>query len=203
MHNCIFTAHCIETTCDMSCPLLVETSYLLERNGIAMNNPVFYDNAIDYDKILSVLSNAQGKIATYIATNGWNTNQCADILTYAAICQNWKGNQLHCSVYNLKYAKYLDEIKKSWSTKTEPESLEYMRIWSETAKVLIISNLDYVNFGDFESQTLLNLFQTRSNPDFTTIVVSPPIKQLVSAKFSMFFNSLKNVLSAGVKVITC
>ena len=203
MRDCIFTAHCIEANCDMSCPILVETSYLLERNGIAMNNPVFSDPAVDFDKAKNVLSKAQGKVATYIATNGWNTTQCSDILTYTAICQNWKGNQLHCSVYNLKYAKYLDEIKKSWSTKVEPESLEYMRIWAETAKVLIVSNLDYVNFGDFESQTLLNLFQTRSGSDFTTIVVAPPLKQLVSAKFSVFFNSLKSILSDGVKVITC
>ena len=48
MDNCIFTAHCTEMCCDQSCPILVETSYLLERNGIQFSNPVFskYSNSI-------------------------------------------------------------------------------------------------------------------------------------------------------------
>lgn len=36
MNNCIFTAHCTETICDKACPILVETSYLLERNGLSL-----------------------------------------------------------------------------------------------------------------------------------------------------------------------
>ena len=74
-----------------------------------------------------------------------------------------------------------------------------MRIFSESAKVLIISNLDYVNFGDFESQTMLNLLQERQSREFTTILVSPPINQLVSTKGSVFFNRLKSILADSVK----
>ena len=48
-----------------------------------------------------------------------------------------------------------------------------MRIWSESAKILVVSNTDYVSFTDFESQTLLNLIQQRQSEGLTTIIVRP------------------------------
>lgn len=193
MHNCIFTPHCIEEMCDKSCPMLVEASYLLERNGISMNSSVFNQNPADLQFALKVLDKSDGKLGVVVRNN---TVPVAERITYTAICQNWQGNRLHCNVYNLKYSKYIEAIKKSWSTKTEPESLEYMRIWSNTAKVLIISNIDYVNFGDFESQTLLNLLQSRENSGQTTIIVSPKINLLVGK--GLFFVRLQKILGDGV-----
>ena len=67
-----------------------------------------------------------------------------------------------------------------------------------SAKLLIISNLDYVNFGDFESQTLLTLLQDRERKDVTTILVSPPPNQLVGKPTSLFFKSLRSKLSEAV-----
>lgn len=206
MYNCIFTAHCTESFCDKSCPILVETSYLLERNGISMNSSVFSDTSVDIDRMTKVLEKSNNKIGALVVPPGktnWTTVQSAELLTYCAICHNWQGSRLHCNVYNLKYSKYLDELKKSWNGKGEPEELEYMRIWSETSKVLIISNLDYVNFGDFESQTLLNLLQTRQTGNQTTILVVPPLKSLVSSRNnSLFFTALKARLSDAVKVVS-
>jgi len=77
-----------------------------------------------------------------------------------------------------------------------------VKIWSENAKVLIISNFDFVNFGDFESQTLLNLLQTRQVEGKTTILVSPPISQLVSSKSSMFFNMLRSRMSSEAREVS-
>lgn len=204
MNNCIFTPHCTELVCDRSCPNLVETSYLLERNGISMNSFVFSDTSIDYDSMLGVLKKSENTTGAYVVDPGKSsrtTVQYAEILTYCAICQNWQGSRLHCNVYNLKYSKYLDELKKSWNTRVEPESLEYMRIWAESSKVLIISNLDYVNFGDFESQTLLNILQARQTGEHTTLLVIPPLNNLVSSKASMFFSSLRSKLADAVKVV--
>ena len=201
MYNCIFNAHCTEVFCDKSCPTLVETSYLLERNGISMSSFVFSESQKNIDKMLSVLDKSKNRLGAYVANDSLNTVQAAELLSYCAICQNWKGSRLHCNVYNLKYSKYLEELKKSWSMKSEPESLEYMRIWSESAKVLIVSNIDYVNFGDFESQTLLNLIQNRMTGDLTTIIVTPPLKDLVSGKPSIFFKSLKTKISEAIKVV--
>ena len=124
----------------------------------------------------------------------------ADLVTYCAICQNWQGSQLHCTVYNLRYSKYLDDTKASWSSSSVPSDLEYVKIWSESAKVLIISNIDYVNFGDFESQTLLNLIQSRATGDKLTIFVAPPLNMLVG-KQSRFFEVFKQLLSSSKEVV--
>lgn len=180
MYNCIFTAHCTEPFCDMSCPILAETSYLLERNGITMKNAVFQSSSEDIAQMVNVLKTLNEQAGSVLINPASDdTIKAADLLTYCAICQNWKGSNLHCTVYNLKFAKYLDVMKQSWSMKSEPEDLQYMRIWSESAKVLIISNFDYVNFKDFEAQTLLNLIQTRSAENLTTILVSPQVSALL------------------------
>lgn len=204
MNNCIFTAHCIENMCDKSCPILVETSYLLERNGISPTSYLFYDKRVDVPKILRLLKRFDGKEGTVIvpsSSSGFNTVQWAEAITYCAICTNWKGNRLHCNVYNLKFSKYLEDLKQSWNTRSDTEALEYTKIWSDSAKVLIVSNFDYVNFGDFESQTLLNLLQARQVEGKTTILVSPPLNQLVSSKSSMFFSMLRSRMNSNAQEV--
>lgn len=193
MHNCIFTAHCTETMCDKSCPMLVETSYLLERNDISMQSPVFKAKSSDLQEITDILKSAEGSLKVIKTSKA--TAPLAELYTYCAICQNWKGSRLHCNVYNLKFSKYLEELKKSWSSKVEPESLEYMRIWSNTAKILIISNIDFVNFKDFECQTLLNLIQSRDRPNQTTIVISPRLDSLVGS--GGFFKRMLTIFGGG------
>lgn len=187
MHNCIFTPHCTELVCDRSCPMYVETSYLLERNGITMDSNVFKatDSMIaQATKILGTFASTTGGVV--VESSNTDTIAVAELLTYCAICQNWSGSGLHCTVYNLRFSRFLEEMKKSWSNK-DTEVFEYMQIWADTAKVLIISNLDFVNFKDFESQTLLNLIQNRMTNKLTTIIVSPPAKSLLS-NHGMFFN---------------
>ena len=193
MHNCIFTAHCIEAYCDKSCPMLAETSYLLERNSISISSPVFHKYSDKIDQFCKLIDEAEGKLSGYTATKDINTTEAADIITYCAICKNWKGSQLHCTVYNLRFSKYLDELKKSWNSKVESETLEFMKIWSESAKVLVISNFDYIKFGDFESQTMLNIIQARQAAGLTTIVVTPPIHNLICGN-SSFATILINMI---------
>lgn len=200
MHNCIFTSHCLELFCDKSCPVLAETSYLLERNEIPMTSSVFTASDAEIAKMSSILDTANEGLYVHVVKNG-NTVEIAELLTYCAICKNWKGSQLHCNVYNLKFSRYIDELKKSWSLREDPESLEYMKIWADTSKVLIISNLDYVNFGDFESQTFLNLLQSRQISKLSTIIITPPVNMLISSKSSRFFNLLANKLTEAEKAV--
>lgn len=195
MNNCIFSAHCTELLCDNSCPRFVESSYLLERNDIDMNHPVFHSDIASLEQAASFLSKHQGCMSVITTAK---TVEVSDIYTYVGICQNWAGSQLHCNVYNLKFSKYLDRIKQSWSLKSEPDDLQYTRIWATNAKLLIISNLDYVNFGDFESQTLLTLLQDRERKSVTTVIISPPPSQLVGKSTSLFFKSLRSKLSEAV-----
>lgn len=198
MYDCIFTSHCTESFCDKSCPNLVETSYLLERNNIDMSSEVFKEFYSQLDEMLVDLSKDESGIQTFFA-NSKDSVRVAEFITYCEICKNWKGSRLHCTVYNLKFSKYLDDTKKSWSMKGEPEDLEYVRIWIDTCKVLVISHMDYVKFGDFETQTLLNLLQSRQSGDKKTILVSPPLNRLVTAggTANMFFDSLKQIMNAS------
>lgn len=196
MQNCIFSGHCMESRCDKSCPLLVQTTYLLERNDIPLNSNVFKTDPTMVNSICKILDDAKSSFR--VVLDSQDTAAKSDIITYCAICQNWKGSQLHCVVYHLKFSQYVEEIQRSWSSRGgESENLEYTKIWSKSAKVLIISGIDFVNFKNFQCQTLLELLQLRnSNPDNTTILVSPPLSSLVGE--GAFFSRLQDMMRKAV-----
>lgn len=195
LSDCIFTANCIRPTCDKSCPVLAETYHLLQSiNKISMDSEVFHASDSEIHKSLSILEKNKGKFGVVISSNTVHTST---MLTYCAICKNWKGSQLHCSVYNLKYSQYIENLKKSWSS-GESEDLEMIKIWNNSAKVLVISNIDYTNFRNFECQTLLELIQQRSaNSEYTTIIVSPPLSNLIGDN-GAFFSRLMEVMKKAV-----
>ena len=193
MDNCIFTAHCIENLCDKSCPILAEVSYLMERNGLSVNSKAIKNTMnLSNEFIHRLLQDSQGSVKSLINSE---TVDLANLITYHAICYNWKGNQLHCGVYNLRYSNYINLLKQSWNQKAESTELEYIRIWADSAKVLIISGIDYVNFNDFECQTLLSLIQSRHIESKSTIIISPPLKYLVGK--SSFFNRILDIIQQG------
>lgn len=142
-----------------------------------MNNDVFKVKPELIDKYSNLLAKCKGSIRTVIEPN--LTTFVADLLTYCGICQTWKGSQLHCVTYNLKFSQYIDAVQKSWNSGGQTSDAEYMRMWAESAKILIISNIDFINFKDFQCQQLLTLLQSRVSSELTTIVVSPPISNLV------------------------
>lgn len=194
MVNCIFTGHCTEEQiCSVSCPIYAQVSYLLERNGLKLTNPVFRMTEQEVSKYTSVLAQAQGTISSVVVSGSTFTNAAADALTYCAICEHWKGSQLHCTVYNLKFAQYIEALQKSWSFNSDSQEVDYMKIWASNAQVLIISNLDFVNFKDFQCQTLLSLIQSRAGTDLTTILVTPTISSLMGD--GQFFSRLTDMLT--------
>lgn len=195
MYNCIFTGHCIEEqVCNASCPVLAQTSYLLERNDIKLNNSVFRLSEAELSKYYDILRQSEGKVTSAIVSNGDFTNQAADNLTYCAICENWRGSQLHCTVYNLKFPQYISILQDSWSFgASSSDEVSQLKIWISSARVLIISNLDFVNFKDFQSQQLLALLQDRVGMDLTTIIVTPPITSLIGE--GRFFSRLTSILN--------
>ena len=199
MYNCLFTAHCTELCCDKSCPIYAEVSYLLERNKLTLDATTTNIPTSIVLEITQLLSQSDGGMGVYVVSD---TIIGAERLTYVAICHNWERSQLHCTVYNLNLSWYLEELKRSWNTHSESEELEYCKIWSKSAKVLVISGIDYINFGDFESQTLLALLQARQMEKKTTIIVSPPLDALISTKPSAFYNGLRQKLTTAVKVVS-
>ena len=199
MNNCIFAGHCTRLICDNSCPVYVESKYLLDRNDIKITSSVFSQGQDSIRSCQSVLEQANTKPLAVVTSQ--NTSEFANNLAYCAICQNWKGSQLHCTVYNLKFYKYIEMTKKSWSNSNDSTALEYMNIWAKSAKVLIISNLDFVNFKTFECQSLLNLIQSRIDEDKATIVVCPKISSLVGSSETQFFSHLTSMLSKAVVTV--
>lgn len=189
MNKCMFSGHCIKSSCDQSCPAFVESSFLLEQNDIGINSNVFHTDPALITKYNKIIENSEGKLQTVIAKN---TNSVAELLAYCGVCKYWKGSRLHTIVYNLKLSQYLEGIQNSWSTTSNLDDLEYQKIWISKAKLLIISNIDYVNFKDFQCQTLLSLLQSREKPEFGTIIVSPQTQSLVGS--GLFFNRLQETL---------
>lgn len=189
MNKCIFSGHCIKTTCDQSCPALVESSFLMEQNGIGINSGVFHSDPALLSKYNKVVENAEGKLQTIIAKN---TNTVSELVAYCGICKYWRGSRLHTSVYTLKLSQHLDKVQNSWSGNSNLDDLEYQKLWIEKAKLLIISNIDYVNFKDYQCETLLKLLQSRDKEDMGTIIISPPTQNLVGS--GLFFNRLQEIL---------
>lgn len=193
MRDCIFTGHCTEKVCDKACPIYVQVSYLLERNNISSNSNVFTKIGKPIQLCTKILDKFEGSIAVI---ENENVSSTSDLFAYCAICQNWYGSKLNCTVYSLNFSKYLDMTKNSWNVSTVGYSLEYMKIWSESSKVLVINSLDFVRFKDFECQTLLNLIQSRQHQKRTTIVILNKVSELVGD--GIFFDKLKKILAKAV-----
>lgn len=189
MNNCIFSGHCIKEQCDQSCPTLTETSFLLEQNGISFNSNVFHTDSALVNKYNKIIDNTDRTLQTVLVKN---TNNIAELITYCGICKYWRGSRLRTIVYNLKLSQYLDSVQNSWSPSANKDDLEYQKLWIDNAKLLIISNIDFVNFKDFQCQTLLSLLQTRDKPGMNTIIVAPNQPLIGSG---LFFTRLQETLS--------
>ena len=80
--------------------------------------------------------------------------------------------------------------------KSEPTELQYMKIFIDSCRVLIISGLDFIMFKDFQCQTLLTLLQDREAENKQTILVLPKTDLLGEGPF---FAILKDQLDKVVK----
>lgn len=190
MFDCVYSPHCIRLQCDESCPVHAESSYLLERNNIDSTSSVFNQSSERVARTRKLIEDSVNKLTVIESSN---TVSSSDFITYCACALTWKGCRLHCTAYNLRLSKYLDDLRNSWNS-GNTDKVDYIKVWAETAKILVVSNIDYVKFKDFESQILLNLLQTRT--DKCTIIVSPQIDSLVGD--GLFFSKLKNMMKGAI-----
>lgn len=196
MFNCIFTPYCIHETCDLACPRHAEILYWMKRCRLDINNPVLNSPAAKINYVTQLIKENQNTVSAFKAEKPVDS---AHLFSYVAICNYGIGTGLNGGVYHLNFQEYLDELKRSWQTKFDSEDLTNMRIWNQSANYLIISNLEYIKFGDFESQTLLALLQSRDKPDKTTFVILNKKEPLIGTD-SIFFSRLKNRLEESVIV---
>lgn len=191
--HCPFKPYCRKSTCDAACPDLLEIQYLLERNNLNNNNSIYTLPVKDIQKASEWLTAASNPLRVVISDNTLDTASC---LTYAAICKHWKGNTLHCSVYRLDFADYIDREKSSYSTYTPDDMFEYIKIFIQKAKVLIISNIDFMQFNDFNAKTLIAILSRRMFNQQTTIVISPKLNKLMGS--GQVYQALIDLLRKGV-----
>lgn len=180
--------------CDLACPIHAEISYWMDRCNIYMDNPILNSDPRLISSAVRVLEDNKGS-SVFVRSD--NTVETADRLAYCAICLHGRGTGLSHGIYNLNFSLYVDEIKRSWQTRSESEDLEYMRIWSNSSTYLIVSHMDFVKFGDFESQTLLGLLQQRMSPSKTTLCVIPDKNKLVGS--GPFFSQVNAMTILGDK----
>ena len=94
-------------------------------------------------------------------------------------------------VVHVSYSTYIQQIKDSWSQGVS-DKLQRLQNNINNVEILVISGLDYCIFNDFESQTILNLIESRKMENKYTVIVLKDISQL-SGK-GLFLVPLKNQL---------
>lgn len=194
VRNCIFSSQCTSDKCDYSCVKNTMSELLLEKSEISFRSDCYKIPSQVSERYLQLANIYDGKLVTLEVKN---PQFVAEGLTYSYICKLCEGHGSKITVYHMKYSKYLQAIKDSWTSGISPQ-LKEQQAFCNTSKVLIISSLDFVMYSDFECQTLLNLFQDRSKPGLCTFIVLSKISSLVSKNNSPFYEMLKSQLEGGV-----
>lgn len=190
--DCPFKQYCRKSICKYVCADFAEFQYLLKRNAMLANTDIYTYPSNMLQQCSEWLTVASGSCKVVISDK---TSEVASCLSYVAICNHWKGNAFHCGVYHLDFAEWVRKDKEQFKNVTVDEDFEYINIFIESAKVLIISNLDFVIFNDYTSQNLHNIISSRK-ADKTTIIVSPKLNSLSGS--GNFLPKLKDNLGKEV-----
>lgn len=196
---CPFSSQCERAFCDYSCGKNVLFDVMMKKSEIKPQDVGAISVKLR-DKVKQDLTKFKGS-TIYITANRGN-KMLGDIYAWLAACKLCPYYGSDVTVYHLKYSKYLEQLRQSWATKYEPEELIEARCFINTARVLIVSSLEYVQYKDFESQTLFSLLGERSyNREFTTIVIGPEINTWLGPHIirSQFANRLGIMLEEAVK----
>lgn len=196
---CPFSSQCERAFCDYSCGKNVLFDVMMKKSEIKPQDVGAISVKLR-DKVRQDLAEFKGSTIYITANRG--SKMLGDIYAWLAACKLCPYYGSDVTVYHLKYSKYLEQLRQSWATKYEPEELIEARCFINTARVLVVSSLEYVQYKDFESQTLFSLLGERSyNREFTTIVIGPEINTWLGPHItrSQFANRLGIMLEEAVK----
>lgn len=190
--DCVFDSYCTRTLCDRACPRWAQMDYLMMRNGLTSKSRPFMMKMSSLQKYVDLFEESEGSTVVVECND---PVKVAEALSYVAVCNSWNGSAMRVKAYHLLYSSYIQETQASWNGK-KSDDLEYKEIWSRSSNVLVVSDLDYVNFKDFQSQTLLQLMQDREREGKTTFVVVPKLGSLAgSGKMYVLLTSKLRKLS--------
>lgn len=191
VQDCVFDAYCTKPLCDRSCPQWAQMDYLMMRNGLTSNSRPF---KMKMDSLQKYVDLYEASVCSTVSIESSDPVRCAEVLSYVAVCNSWNGCAMRVRAYHLLFSQYIQELQSSWNGK-KTEDLEYKTIWSKSSNVLVVSDLDYVNFKDFQSQVLLQLMQDREREGKTTLVVTPNIGSLTGSgkMYNLLLNKLRSI----------
>lgn len=187
MKQCLCTSHCTRNYCDLACPENAEVKFWLKRNDLWPPNIT----KTSFTKLELARKYVESNLFKTSYMKAKNPMETADIVTYVCICLYGKKTAFTSGVFNLDFAEYIDLTKDSWTSKSKSEKLQFMETWSHTSNQLIVSNIEYMKFSDFESQTLLRLIRERDTDGKTTFIIGSK-EEIIG--YGPFFTRLQSVI---------
>lgn len=193
----------IPSDCTEACPVYTVTNYLLKKNRLIGTKVASMITDKDIKRCQKLFEDEarHSEFVVISPSNGRSTAELADIITYYGICMMWKGSGLETVIYNLNFAIYQEEMRKSWGVSNSDSYTDYdfansmieSKSESGVENVLIVSGIDYVNFKDHTCETFLQLIGKRTAQHLPLIIVSPNTSSLIGE--GPFFGRLTDVLN--------
>lgn len=201
-HQCMYCNICTEYECNFTCIKGVTSEYYVDASNFPLYSSEFMNFYTDEDfvrfgKIIKDHRRGYGVVVSK------GRKYLSDAFFYAAMVIENYHSLYWPEAFMLNYRKYTDSYRRSWTTGEEPDSLQEARYNAEHCCTLIITGLDTMIFGDFESQTLLALLEDRDKAKQSTILVMSDVDNINtnSRSTTTFVRSLRDELRK--RVISC
>lgn len=201
-HQCMYSNVCTEYECNLTCIKGVTSEYYVNASNFPLYSSEFmnyYDDE-DFVKFGNIIKDHRRGYGVVVSKG---RKYLSDAFFYAAMIIENYHSLYWPEAFMLNYRKYTDAYKRSWTTGEEPDSLQEARYNAEHCCTLIITGLDTMIFGDFESQTLLALLEDRNKAKQSTILVMSDVDNINtnSRSTTTFVRSLREELRK--RVISC
>lgn len=201
-HQCMYCNICTEYECNFTCIKGVTSQYYVDASNFPLYSSEFMNFYTDEDFVRfgNIIKDHRRGYGVVISKG---RKYLSDAFFYAAMVMENYHSLYWPEAFMLNYRKYTDSYRRSWTTGEEPDSLQEARYNAEHCCTLIITGLDTMIFGDFESQTLLALLEDRNKAKQSTIIVMSDVDSINtnSRSTTTFVRSLREELRK--RVISC
>lgn len=201
-HPCMYCNICTEYECNFTCIKGVTSGYYVDASNFPLYSSEFMNFYTDEDfvKFGKIIKDHRRGYGVVVSKG---RKYLSDAFFYAAMVIENYHSLYWPEAFMLNYRKYTDSYRRSWTTGEEPDSLQEARYNAEHCCTLIITGLDTMIFGDFESQTLLALLEDRNKAKQSTIIVMSDVDNINtnSRSTTTFVRSLREELRK--RVISC
>lgn len=201
-HQCMYCNICTEYECNFTCIKGVTSQYYVDASNFPLYSSEFMNFYTDEDfvKFGNIIKDHRRGYGVVVSKG---RKYLSDAFFYAAMVIENYHSLYWPEAFMLNYRKYTDSYRRSWTTGEEPDSLQEARYNAEHCCTLIITGLDTMIFGDFESQTLLALLEDRNKAKQSTIIVMSDVDSINtnSRSTTTFVRSLREELRK--RVISC